>query len=150
MEKLLEDLCQCCPAALGAAVCDSEGESLALALGSADFPSSSLQLIDARLPRQFDRQSWPENDTKLFTLRQWAAEPSRSTGRLRQAWKSGAEHACLTAFCLRFRHIDLAMATLEDHMYLVLVLRRPNLLSLSRREVMRTAHALEHHLAQNT
>ena len=143
MEPILQELCDRFPQALGAAVCDSDGESLASVLGSARFPQDSLLLIESALPLHYDRASWTEENTKMFALRQWAAEPSRSTGVLHRAYEFAGESQGLDVFSIRSETLDLVVGVMEEHMYLVLVLLRPNLSGLVCRALDESKRRLE-------
>ena len=150
MEPILQELCDRFPQALGAAVCDSEGESLGSALGSAEFPQQSLELIESALPLHYDRASWTEQETKMFALRQWAAEPSRSAGLLRRAYEFAGESHGLDIFSIRSEALDLAVGVMEEHMYLVLVLVRPNLPGLVSRVLNESKWRLEAQFRENS
>jgi len=124
MQKALEQLCELVPEALGAAVCDADGESLALAIGAADFPECGWELIRTAMPRQFAEEHRSLDESKQFVLRQWAAEPSRSSGILNRAHlTAGASEP--SQFSLRFDEFELLVHVMVEQMYVVLVVRRP-------------------------
>jgi len=148
MQEILQKLCERFPAALGAAVCDSEGESIDIALGSGHFPEASLKRVESSFPLQYNRASWTEEKTRMFALRQWAAEPSRSTGLVNRAYEFAGDFQILDIFSIRSQALDLVVGVMEDHMYLVLVLARPNLNALAQRAVRESKEQLNRHFAQ--
>ncbi len=127
LESELERLIAAVPEAIGAIVCDFEGETVVVALGSASLPREA----EARALEHVPRRISLEMPVAEFLMRLGGAEPcailriAEDAGRRRGGGGIRSLHA-------RYRAVEVLVDPLPEGYYLVLVLRRPALASHAR------------------
>ena len=142
LEQILEALCADVPEAIGAVLCDYEGETVVVALGAAEPPAEALVLARDHIPRNLALQM----PLKAFLMRLAGAEPC-ALMRLFAAQCEGAGAGPLVAFSIRYREVDLLVERLPEDFYLVLAVRRPAVVGLARRAARRAVEVLVPHLS---
>lgn len=128
MNAIIERLCRQVPRAIGAILCDYEGEAIACALGAAPAPDEAQLRAKEHVPKAIEL-TMPVNE---FLIRLAGAEPCgliRSFGQTAQ--KSGAGD--LASLEIRYREVEMLVESLPNECYLVLVLRRPVITAEARR-----------------
>lgn len=137
MQAVLEAFCARTPEAVGAVVCDDEGETVVSALGSAEPPADA----DARAREHVPRSMTLHMPVGEFLVRLAGAEVCAvlraldRTSRRRTAGPVRMTHVA-------YREVELLSRTLPEDYYLVVVLRRPRVLGVIRRRVEATARVL--------
>lgn len=138
----LVDLCQAVPSAIGAVLCDFEGETVVSALGPAAPPKEAELRAKEHVPRAL-ALTMPVGE---FLVRLVGAEPCAllrlfgDGGRVRGAGE-------LAALEVQYEEVELLIRRLPNDFYLVLVLRRPAVRGTARWHLGRIATALAEHVA---
>lgn len=120
MEQVLKALCARVPAAIGAVVCDDEGETVVSVLGRAPPPEAAEQRARDHVPRSMALHM-PVGE---FLVRLVGAEVCavlRAVDHRSRAKAAGA----VFGMHIAYREVDLLLSTLPDDYYVVVVLRRP-------------------------
>lgn len=119
------------PGALGAVLCDFEGEAVLTRVGTSSWPPALLQEATEHIPEQLPGAlSGPE-----FVLRLAAAEPCALLALFgRGARRAGAGE--LGTLELSFRRVFLVVERLPEDYYLVIVLDRRAAQGLGRARVV--------------
>lgn len=127
LQQAVDTLCASLPEAIGAIVCDFEGEAVVWAVGAATPPEGAERNALSRIPRALQpTMPWVE-----FLLRISGAEPCallRLFGERSAARGVGG----IVDLDLRFEAIDLLVRALPEDYYVMLALRRPALAGLAR------------------
>src|SRR5688572_29004589 len=122
LEGVVEALCTRLPEAIGAILCDSEGEAVVHAIGAADPPDGAERNAESRIPRSFiDSMSLRE-----FLLRVSGAEPCPLLQMFRERSEARG-FGPIAGLDLSFGAIELLVRCLPDDYYLMLALRRPTI-----------------------
>ncbi|MGF1509585.1 MAG: hypothetical protein ACFB9M_08810 [Myxococcota bacterium] len=124
LKGALAELCRT-QGVVGGVVCDDAGETVVSALGVAELPERARENASEHVPRRLPL-SIPVSE---FLLRLGSAEVCGLLRRLQTAsGKRGV--GSLTTIQLRYGEVDLLVRTLPQDFYLVVVVRRPTLLSV--------------------
>jgi hypothetical protein len=127
LEEILERLTEEVPEAIGAVVCDFEGETVVAALGAAPLPKEALERARDHVPKQIPLVM----PIGQFLLRLAGAEPCALLRQIEQrADQRGA--GAVRSFHARYENVEILVDPLPGDYYLVLVLRRPALASHAR------------------
>jgi hypothetical protein len=122
IEEVVQLLCAEIPEAIGAIVCDYEGESVVYALGPAEPPDGAEESARSRIPRTLGSKI----SITEFLLRIAGAEPcSLLTLFGERSLSRGAGE--IVSLDLRFEQVDLLIRRLPDGYYVMVALRRPAL-----------------------
>lgn len=138
---ILEALCQQVPEAIGAVLCDFEGETVVTALGRAAPPHDAIVRAQEHVPKAM-ALSMPVAE---FLVRLAGAEPC---ALLRQFADVGVRRQAggLRTLEMQYREVQTFACRLPEEFYVVLVTRRPALSGRARACVSRAAAALAPHL----
>lgn len=137
MEAALRDLCARIPSAIGAVVCDDEGETVVCSLGPAAPPAEAEREAREHVPRSIALHM-PVGE---FLVRLVGAELCAILRAFEVASRDKTAGA-VDAVQLSYREIDLLLHPLPEDYYLVTVLRRPVVLGAARHLVERAARAV--------
>lgn len=142
LEALLEALCDRLPSAIGAVLCDFEGESVVAALGAAPVPPDA----EARAREHVPRALALTMPVKEFLIRLAGAEPC---ALLRLFGAPAALHGggAIEWLELRYEAIDMLVRRLPSDFYLVVVLRRPAVIAEAKRAMAAISPALAEHVS---
>lgn len=138
----LQQLCARVPEAVGAVLCDFEGETVVTRLGAAAPPSAAALRAQDHVPKTLAMQM----PVAEFLMRLAAAEPCaplRHFAACTRAGGFGAVHG-LEA---RYAEVEILTECLPEDFYLVLVLRRPSLSFRARHHLQQAARRLAPQLA---
>lgn len=142
LELILRDLCGAVPEAIGAVLCDFEGERVVSVLGAAEPPAEAVARAKEHVPRAL-ALSMPLGE---FLIRLAAAEPCALLGLFGAAARTHRAGP-VASLTLQHQRVELQVFRLPDDFYLCLVLRRPVVSALARRHgehaARRLAPALE-------
>lgn len=120
LSAVVERLCAEVPEAIGAIVCDYEGEAVVWAFGRGELPSGAERNARSRIPQSLELQM----SLTEFLLRITGAEPC---GLLRIFGEKSTARGLGTirSLDLRFESIDLLVRPLPEDYYVMLAVRRP-------------------------
>ena len=137
LEEIVQRLAQDVPNAIGAIVCDYEGETVTLALGRAPLPAEAEDHARSYIPRAMV----PDVDLGEFLLKLAGAEPC---ALIRLFDKHSKSHGTgpLTSLDLRYRGVDMLVRRLPEDYYVLLVLLRPALAARARVRLEAASRAL--------
>lgn len=124
-QRIVADLCQSVPSAIGAVLCDLDGEQIAGAEGAAPLPARALERAQSQLPQTL-RDTQPE---RQLVLRLATADVIRWVHGLAAVAPSSGK---VLAIELRYGSAEILIQTLPEDHYLVLVLARPCVTALAR------------------
>ena len=130
-------LCRGVPSAIGAVLCDYEGETVAAALGPAPAPAAAEQRAREHVPRALDL-SMPVAE---FLVRLAAAEPCALLN-LFDGFIQKHGGGLLRALHFRYAEIELLVRRLPEDFYVVLVVRRAAETASARRKLDHAAQTL--------
>lgn len=134
---VLDALCGDVPEAIGAIVCDFEGELVVHAAGPAPVPEHAVQEAADHIPEALsDREA-----TREFVLRLAAAEVCTAVRQSDETLR-GCRASGLQGLEMRFAEVDLLVHTLPDDYYVVLAAARPALLARARMRLAQAARGL--------
>lgn len=137
LQAPLVALCRGVPDAIGAVLCDYEGETVASALGPAPAPAAAAARAREHVPRAL-ALSMPVAE---FLVRLAGAEPcallNLFDGSIR---KHGG--GFLRAMHFRYSEVELLVRRLPEEFYVVLVVRRPSESGSARRKLEDAARTL--------
>jgi hypothetical protein len=120
IDAVIQELCSGLPRAIGAIVCDPDGERIAHAEGRAPAPLSATDRAKAQLP-----QSMRDRSESLELLLQLAAaEPQAYLRALHDRGRSSGAGDLKTVE-LQFADVCVLVSPLPEQHYLLLALRRP-------------------------
>ena len=142
VERIVQDLCARVPRAIGAIVCDWEGEAIACALGSVGVPKEAEARAREHVPRAISlTMPVPE-----FLVRLAGAEPA---GLLRVFEKSGERFGTggLTSIEVSYRQIVILIDRLPNEFYLMLLLRRPAVTATAKHLMDAASRLLAEHVS---
>ena len=127
LEETLERLMHAVPEAIGAVVCDFEGEAVVSSLGDAPLPHEAVDHAMDHVPKQIPLQM----PIGQFLMRLAGAEPC---ALLRMIDQHGLKRGAGTVRSLHvcYEKVEILVDPLPSDYYLVLVLRRPALASHAR------------------
>jgi hypothetical protein len=142
LEAIVSDLCARLPCAIGAVLCDFEGEAVCCALGSADAPAEAEKRAREHVPRTLEL-TMPVAE---FLIRLAGAEPC---GLLRMFEASSEKHGTghLCSLEMRYGEVEMLVKKLPNDFYLVLVLRRPAISAEARRLVVEAGARLAEYVS---
>ena len=127
LEEVVRSLCLDLPDAIGAIVCDHEGESVVHAYGASPPPIEAEAEARARMPRDFQSQL----GAREFLLRLAGAEPCAVLRLIEQGGlRQGA--GALSSLELRFAAVEMLIRRLPEEFYVMLALKRPTLKARAR------------------
>jgi hypothetical protein len=142
LQLRLGALCAELPDALGAVLCDYDGERVVSADGAAEIPEAALAAAARHVPRTLDAP----DERRRFLLSIAGAEPCGPLAALGAvAERSGV--GALSELGWTFRDVAVLVATLPDDYYLVLALRRPTVIAPAWRALRAAARDLAAELA---
>src|SRR5262245_10045523 len=120
LEAIVRELCARVPRAIGAIVCDWEGEAIACALGATEAPQGAEERAREHVPRAITL-TMPGSE---FLVRLAGAEPA---GLLRVFGQSGERCGTgeLTSLEVSYQEVSVLIDRLPNDFYLMLLLRRP-------------------------
>jgi hypothetical protein len=142
LSHIVQALCARTPAAIGAVLCDFEGETVVSALGSERAPPEAEARARDHVPSALSL-TMPVSE---FLVRLAAAEPCallRLFGDISRG-KGAGELAILE---LRYAEVEMLIQRLPNDFYLVLLLRRPAVTALARQRVTEAGALLAAHVA---
>jgi hypothetical protein len=137
LQVVVEDLCRAIPSALGAIVCDYEGESVVHALGQAPLSPSAERNARSLIPRALQ----PTMSIEEFFLKLAGAEPCALLRMLEEPSR-GHGFGGLVSLEMRYQGMDLLVRRLPDEYYVVLLLRPPALVSSAHDKLERASQVL--------
>lgn len=140
-DEILEVLCRAVPEAIGAALCDFEGETVVSALGRAGVPPEAIVRAKEHVPRNLEL-SMP---VAQFLVRLAGAEPCALLEQFATAGRAGGAGA-IAGLEARYGAVETLVERLPEDFYVVVVLRRPAVLGRARHHLRRAAAALAPHL----
>jgi hypothetical protein len=141
LEAILHALCAAVPAAIGAVLCDFEGETVVAALGTAAPPAAALARAQDHVPRAIALHM----PLPAFLMRLAGAEPCALLRLFSEAAAHG--HAGgLAGFTVRYAEVELLVERLPEDFYLVLAVRRPAVSALAQRAAREAVERLRPHL----
>lgn len=120
LDAAIKDLVTGVPGALGAIVCDFEGESVVLARGSAPLPPDAELHARSYIPSTMT----VDVDAGEFLLKLLGAEPCALL-RLFEEHSRSFGIGGVDGFEMRFREVDVIVRRLPEDYYVVFALRRP-------------------------
>ena len=141
LEGVLQALCLEVPDAIGAVLCDFEGETVVMALGAGDPPPEALARAQEHVPRALGL----EMPLKAFLMRLAGAEPCALL-RLFQGRCEIGHAGALQGLTMRYAEVDLLVERLPEDFYVVLAVRRPEVTAQALRAVRRAAVLVTPHL----
>jgi len=141
LERILEALCAKVPEAIGAVLCDFEGETVVTALGRAEPPVEAAARAAEHVPKNL-ALTMP---VAQFLVRLAGAEPCAP---LRLFSETCLRHRVgeLGALEAQYATVELLVERLPEDFYVVVVLRRPALPGRARYHLRRAAVALAPHV----
>lgn len=142
LDEIVRDLCVRVPRAIGAILCDFEGESVVCALGDAHAPPEAEDRAREHVPRAM---SLPM-PAREFLMRLAGAEPCALVHLFEEsARKCGA--GGLASLEFRYREIEMLIHRLPNDFYLVMLLRRPAITAAARRHLATAIVLLREHVS---
>lgn len=135
-EAVLAGLCENSDV-VGAVLCDDEGEMVATCRGPAELPPGAAEHANRHMPTTFSSDV-PAPD---FLLRLASAEtcgPLRLMQRIAKAAAAGE----VRTVDLRYAQLDVLLHALPEDFYLVVFVRRPNLLAGLRARLVSAGRSL--------
>lgn len=142
LEAIVRDLCARVPRAIGAIVCDWEGEAIACALGRIGVGKEAEERAKEHVPRAISlTMPVPE-----FLVRLAGAEPA---GLLRMFGQSGQRLGTgeITSMEVAYRDIAILIDRLPNDFYLMMLLRRPAVTSTAKHYMDEASRLLAEHVA---
>jgi hypothetical protein len=142
LEGIVRDLCAQVPQAIGAIVCDWEGEAVVCALGGATVPPEAELRARDHVPRAMEL-TMPVSE---FLVRLAGAEPA---GLLRVFGECGERFGtgCLDALEVSYREISILIRRLPNDFYLMLLLRRPAITAQATPHMVLASQRLAEHVS---
>lgn len=137
MQAVLDAFCAETPEAIGAVVCDDEGETVVSALGSAKPPPAA----EARAREHVPRSMTLHMPVGEFLVRLAGAEICAVLRALERAGRAKAAGGPEDVH-VAYREVELLSRTLPEDYYFVVVLREPRVVGTIRRRMDATARAL--------
>jgi hypothetical protein len=137
MQAVLDAFCAETPEAIGAVVCDDEGETVVSALGAAVVPRDA----DVRAREHVPRSMTLHMPVGEFLVRLVGAEVCAVLRALDRTSRWGAAGPVRVVH-LAYREVELLSRTLPEDYYLVVVLRHPRVVGAVRRRVEAAARVL--------
>lgn len=138
-EEILGQLTRTVPEALGAIVCDFEGETVVSVVGGAPLPRDA----EARAMEHVPKRIPLEMPIGEFLIRLAGAEPCSILRHIDQQGRSlGA--GGIRSLHARYESVEVLVDPLPSDYYLVLVLKRPALAAHARFELRKASLALQH------
>ncbi len=141
LQEIVDRLVAALPEAIGAVLCDFEGETVVTALGAARAPHDAESYAREHLPRSM-AVAMPVQE---FLVRLAGAEPCALL-RMFQAQNEAHGSGALAMLELRYKDVDMIVDRLPNDFYFVALLRRPTILGAARRHVRAAADALRSHV----
>jgi hypothetical protein len=140
LDRVLAELCRT-EGVVGGVLCDDEGETVVSAQGTAELPPQAHARAADHVPRSLPL-SVPVPE---FLLRLGSAE---TCGLLRSFQRTGRDKlaGALRTLQVRYAALDVLVHTLPQDFYLVLVVRRPTLLSTVAAKLQDASRQLAPHL----
>lgn len=137
LHESLVALCRGVPSAIGAVLCDPEGETVVSALGSAPAPAAAEQRAREHVPRALEL-SMPVAE---FLVRLAGAEPCALLN-LFDGFIRKHRGGLVRALHFRYAEIELLVRRLPEDFYVVLVVRRAAESASARRQLDAAARTL--------
>src|SRR5262245_18853795 len=126
LEEIVRSLLAELPEAIGAIVCDGEGEAVVSVLGASPPPPGAEEQARSRIPSKLA----PAMSLSEFLLRVGGAEPCGLIAQLEECGTTRRVGA-LDGFDLRFSELDVLVRRLPEQYYVMLALRRPSARALA-------------------
>jgi hypothetical protein len=142
LDGILENLCAAVPEAIGAVLCDYEGETVVSVIGSAGVPPEAKTEALQHVPKTIGVPAAVEE----FLVRLAGAEPCALLRGFGTA-AAGRGAGILSALECRYEHVELLIQCLPNDYYIVLILRRPAITASARRYLTSAQIALSDHVA---
>jgi hypothetical protein len=137
IEEALDALLEEVPEAIGAVVCDFEGEAVVSSMGAAPLPREAEERVMEHVPKRIAL------DVPIghFLMRLGGAEPC---ALLRTIDHLGCQRGAgsFRSLHLAYERVEILVDPLPSDYYLVLVLRRPALASHARFHLQRATHRI--------
>lgn len=142
IQAIIQELCTKVPAAIGAIVCDFEGEAVVCARGRAAAPVEAAARAREHVPRAIELTMPIEE----FLMRLAGAEPC---GLIRMFEASGLRRGlgALATLEIRYSNVEMLVHKLPNDFYLMLLLRRPAVTAEARRFVSEASDRLRAHVS---
>lgn len=137
LAAVVEDLARSVPEAIGAILCDYEGEAVVLQPGAVRLSDPQVAAAREHLPRALESTISLEE----FWLRLGGAVPGPALHQLREAHRS-VGRGTLVMVELSFAEAAVLVGCLPEDYYVLLALRRPALRERARVQLSRTSSAL--------
>jgi hypothetical protein len=137
MEAIVRELCARVPRAIGAVLCDFEGESVVCALGSERAPPEAEARAKDHVPKTMSL-TMPVAE---FLVRLAAAEPCALLRMFQQSSSKGGVGQ-LAMLEMRYEEVEMLVQCLPNDFYVVLVLRRPAITAEARNALSRASKDL--------
>lgn len=137
LDAVVRQLCDRLPEAIGAVLCDFDGEAVVSAVGHAPAPQGAEVLARARIPRALAS----EVSLTDFLMRVSGAEPSAFLRAFDEQTRTRGLGP-LEAVDLRFDEVDVLVRRLPEDYYVMLALRRPSRPSAARQEIEEARRSL--------
>lgn len=137
LEGPLRALCAAVPEAIGAVLCDFEGETVVTVLGGAEPPVEAQARAQEHVPKTL-ALTMPVAE---FLMRLAAAEPCAPL-RAFDARTRALGFGGVASLGARYAEVEVLTECLPEDFYVVLVVRRPSLSMRARHHLRRAAVAL--------
>jgi hypothetical protein len=139
---IVRDLCANVPRAIGAVLCDFEGEAVVCALGPQGAPAEAERRAKEHVPHRMEL-NMPIGE---FLIRLAGAEPC---GLLRMFEDAGRRRGIgiLEAIEIRYQEVEMIIRKLPNDFYLMLLLRTPAVTAEARRSVSEATDRLRVHVS---
>ncbi len=118
LEQILFKLCSSVPEAIGAVLCDSEGEAVAIAWGTRKIAPEAEAQIPLHVPRALSLDQPPAQ----FLIKLLGAELCASLRQWVEAVGAAGPAHVLAA---RYRHLELLVSPLPEDFYVLLLAEPP-------------------------
>lgn len=141
LEDPLEALCAAVPEAIGAVLCDYEGETVVNALGSAAPPAEAEARASDHVPKNLPL-TMPVAE---FLVRLAGAEPCALLRQFVVGNRAGAGGQ-LRSFSTVYEQVEMLVHCLPEDFYVVLVVRRPAIEGRARFHLAQAAEILAPHV----
>lgn len=142
LQAIVQNLCARVPKAIGAVVCDWEGEAVCCALGNAEAPKDAFLRAQEHVPRAITL-AMPVSE---FLVRLAAAEPA---GLLRVFGQSGERFGTggITSMEMSYAEIAVLIDRLPNDFYLMLLLRKPAVTATAKHHMDEASRLLAEHVS---
>ena len=134
----MQDVCDRVPEAIGAVLCDQQGETIVSALGQADVPPAANRKAKEHVPSRMGL-NMPVSE---FLVRLAGAEPCALVRQIQAAQREQGA-GTLDAYVARYVEVDVVVEQLPEDLYLFVALRRPASIGRTRYYTRNAARELQ-------